>query len=172
MIHNRTPYKTDGSEGRIEVIYSQIKPLLNFSCIFSNYILERLFSNKIAMRCHVVWASIVCVFVMCVCIVYVYVVFSCIICFCIVYVYVVYFCVIWVCIVYVYRLRLILLRHLHLYRVRSRRILLRHMCLPFGTPRPILDQALDVCRRSNMLRKLTCIAGSSYSSAALNEIIP
>ena len=35
-----------------------------------------------------------------------------------------------------------------------------------------LDQASDVCRRSNMLRKLTCIAGSSYSSAALNEIIP
>ena len=35
-----------------------------------------------------------------------------------------------------------------------------------------LDQASDVCRRSNMLRKLTFIAGSSYSSAALNEIIP
>ena len=34
-----------------------------------------------------------------------------------------------------------------------------------------LNQASDVCRRSNMLRKLTCIAGSSYSSAALNEII-
>ena len=35
-----------------------------------------------------------------------------------------------------------------------------------------LDQASDVCRRNNMLRKLTCIAGSSYSSAALNEITP
>ena len=35
-----------------------------------------------------------------------------------------------------------------------------------------LDQASDVCRRSNMLRKLTCIAGSSYLSAALNEILP
>ena len=35
-----------------------------------------------------------------------------------------------------------------------------------------LNQASDVCRRSNMLRKLTCIAGSSYSSAALYEIIP
>ena len=35
-----------------------------------------------------------------------------------------------------------------------------------------LDQASDVCRRSNMLRKLTCIAGSSYLSAALHEIIP
>ena len=35
-----------------------------------------------------------------------------------------------------------------------------------------LDQASDVCRRSNMLRKLTCIAGSSYLSAALKEIIP
>ena len=35
-----------------------------------------------------------------------------------------------------------------------------------------LDQASDVCRRSNMLRKLTCIAGSSYSSGALYEIIP
>ena len=35
-----------------------------------------------------------------------------------------------------------------------------------------LDQASDVCRRSNMLRMLTCIAGSSYLSAALNEIIP
>ena len=34
-----------------------------------------------------------------------------------------------------------------------------------------LDQASDVCRRSNMSRKLTCIAGSSYSSAALKEII-
>ena len=44
--------------------------------------------------------------------------------------------------------------------------------IAFGTPRPILDQASDVCRRSNMLRKLSCIAGSSYSSAVLNEIIP
>ena len=35
-----------------------------------------------------------------------------------------------------------------------------------------LDQASDVCQRSNMLRKLTCIAGSSYSSGALYEIIP
>ena len=35
-----------------------------------------------------------------------------------------------------------------------------------------LDQASDVCRRSNMLRKLTCIAGSSYLSAAPNEVIP
>ena len=42
----------------------------------------------------------------------------------------------------------------------------------FGTLRPILDQASDVSRRSNTLRKLTCIAGSNYSSAALNEIIP
>ena len=30
-----------------------------------------------------------------------------------------------------------------------------------------LDQASDVCRRSNMLKKLTCIAGSSYSSTTL-----
>ena len=35
-----------------------------------------------------------------------------------------------------------------------------------------LNQASDVCRRSDILRKLTCIAGSSYSSAALYEIIP
>ena len=35
-----------------------------------------------------------------------------------------------------------------------------------------LDQASDVCRRSYMLKKLTCIAGSSYSSAALYDIIP
>ena len=35
-----------------------------------------------------------------------------------------------------------------------------------------LDQASDVCRRSNMLRKLRCIAGNSYSLAALYEIIP
>ena len=43
---------------------------------------------------------------------------------------------------------------------------------PFETPRPILGSSLGVCRRSNMLKKLTCIAGSSYSSGALYEIIP
>ena len=35
-----------------------------------------------------------------------------------------------------------------------------------------LDRASDVCRRSNMLRKLTCIAGSSYSSNTVDDIIP
>ena len=35
-----------------------------------------------------------------------------------------------------------------------------------------LDQASDVCRRSNMLKKLTCIAGSSYSSTTLYDMIP
>ena len=34
------------------------------------------------------------------------------------------------------------------------------------------DRASDVCQRSNMLRKLTCIAGSSYSSNTLYEIVP
>ena len=34
------------------------------------------------------------------------------------------------------------------------------------------DRASKVCQRCNMLRKLTCIAGSRYSSGTLYDIIP